>query len=98
LAPIARERLDLTTGRRRRLAQSCPRLAGWAERANLIEELLGDQVKGLHALLCARQDDGSFARGNEHSCEPLRIPGLQSALFEKLGESSSPRSFAALLR
>jgi hypothetical protein len=42
-------RIDLTTRPAEKARSVVPRLAGWAERPNLIEDLLGDQVKGLQA-------------------------------------------------
>ena len=63
-----------------------------AECPNLIDELLGDQVKRPQALLRAGQHDGPLTGCDEHRGEPRGIGGLQPALLQKVGQPASPRS------
>ncbi len=72
-----------------------PRLV--AEGANLSEELVGDQVERLQALLCPCQDDGAFAGCHQAAAiaahlqavaRPARAdPPGAVATFERLGRS-----------
>src|SRR4026208_2104172 len=51
-----------------------------AQRPNLIDELLGDEVERFEAVLRAGQHDSSLTRGNEDRGEPPRIVGPETAL------------------
>jgi len=55
--------------------------------ANLLEELLGDEVERLEALLGATQRHGPFARGNQRRGEPIGIARGQASPYEQLREA-----------
>src|SRR6187431_2666910 len=61
-----------------------------AQRPNLIDELLGDEVERFEALLRAGQHDSSLTRGNEDRGEPPGIVGPEAALLEELGQPAPP--------